>query len=259
MTENTNIEMNENQLTQAEDVQECTCNKEENPKEKTFTQSRLEEIISERLGRERKQNESLMSVKQLLKTFSDKGLIKGSSYSEMAKELVEKLKGAQSSAQSDEGEMVQEAPETAPVAEGDGAYNAEVAVEENTEKREDEGCDSFVKVLCSIKAKYPKTAVEKLLSGNGFERFAKGRSGSTQEIFDDYYSFMSAFDGFMENEQSGGHSDFASTAFSVHSGLPDEGSNLTKQQMEIAKSAGMSYREYAMLLESVPKRQQRTF
>ena len=64
----------------------------ENEKEKMFTQEKLDEIIAERLSRERKVNEALNSVKTLLKSAAEKGLIKGGSYAEMAKELAEKLR-----------------------------------------------------------------------------------------------------------------------------------------------------------------------
>ena len=262
MSEDVKILEQQKDFTNEADVQECTCDKEEKTQEKMFTQSRLEEILSERLSRERKQNESLLSVKEFLKSISEKGLVKGNSYSEIAKELVDRLRQSvsESNAHSAAEEM-KDAPDTSFTADKDGnTYTEKVENEEITEKMENDECTSFVRVLSSLKEKYPRTTVEELLSGRGFERFAKGRSGSIEEIFDDYYNFVSCFNGTENKEFFGNsHSDFASTAFSKHSGIPDEGSNLTKQQMEIAKSAGMSYREYAHLLESVPKRTGRTF
>lgn len=244
-----------------------TSDKEESKEEKMFTQSQLEEIISERLGRERKVNEALSSVKQLLKSASEKGLLKGKSYSEMAKELVERLseKNGEKTDNTSTAENVQDdisvqAETTSSVADGDGNENAADACGHN-EEREKKNEENFISVLSGIKAKYPQTAVEKLLSGNKFEMFAKGRSGSTEEIFDDFYSFMSSFENKDEaeaNEKNTSHAELASTAFSSHSGAPETGTNLTAQQMEIAKSAGMSYREYAHLLESIPKRTGRT-
>ena len=113
-------------------------------------------------------------------------------------------------------------------------------------------------VLSKIKAKYPRAAVEKLLSGDLFESFSKGRSGDVLEIFDDFYSFTNKAQGYSDDLEQQAPV-FTSTAFSVHSGAVCDGSDLTKQQMEMAKSAGLSYREYAHLLESVPKARTKTF
>jgi len=113
-------------------------------------------------------------------------------------------------------------------------------------------------VLCEIKAKYPKEVLEKLLEGNLFESFAKGRNGSMAEIFGDFCSFMSNIKGDESECFAKNDSDYASTAFSSQSGTAESGINLTKQQMDMAKSAGLSYREYARMLESIPKRTGRT-
>lgn len=228
------------------------------PAEKTFTQSQLEEIIRERLSRERKTNEALSSVKTLLKSVSEKGLIKGSSYSEMAKELIGRLQASLETREESCDE--QSLKDTTPVcADADGKINDGV---DTGNDGKDEKCAStgdFFGILTSIKSKYPQTAVEKLLSGDLFERFAKGRSGSVEEIFDDYYSFVTAANPDVQTSSEDSESGFSSTAFSSQSGAVNYGSNLTKQQMDIAKSAGMSYREYQNLLESIPKSRTRTF
>ena len=230
-----------------------TLNKE--TEEKMFTQSQLEEHIRERIQRERKVNDSLLSVKKLLKNACEKGLINGKSYDEMAKDLARRLSEKQENGGE---EAIPEGEETHTVADVGGKNNVSTTdgITEGANKEKD---TSFFGVLSEIKAKYPKGEVERLLSGEGFERFAKGRVGSPGEIFDDYYSFMSViFEDSGNDKEQSNHSELCSTAFSSQSGMTGVGDNLTKQQMEIAKSAGMSYREYAMLLESVPKRQQRT-
>ncbi|MBR2021211.1 MAG: hypothetical protein IJ939_02130 [Clostridia bacterium] len=268
----TDIERIENESFAPENGAE---NKTDDKTERMFTQSELEEIISERLSRERKKNESLLSVKTLLKGAAEKGLLKGNSYAEMAKELVERLKGSPTAEAEDKTEEVPEGAKTGGNAEtshDDGQeYSADADAEEekdageaggsndgdeNTANDENEG---FMSLLCDIKSKYPKGDVEKLFSGDLFERFAKGRSGSMREIVDDFFSFVSSL-GIKEDTagNTDGYSSFASTAFSSNAGTIGTGANLTKQQMEIAKSAGMSYREYANLLESVPKRAART-
>lgn len=243
-------------------------NKTEETGERMFTQSQLEEILGQRILRERKVNESLSSVKSLLKTAAERGLIKGSSYAEMASELAMKLRGGdgQEKAQSTE-EKAETAPSQAeenatPAAEGEAENNAcnecgnDGVKKEKESENEGEGFTAF---LSGIKAKYPKKELEKLFDGDLFERFAKGRSGNLMEIVDDFLGFMgSAGVGDEQNVPDVGHSSFASTAFSSQSGVPENSTNLTKQQMEMAKSAGLSYREYAEMLESIPKRTGRT-
>lgn len=277
----TDIERNENESFASENGAE---NKSVDKTEKMFTQSQLEEIISERLSRERKVNESLSSVKTLLKSAADKGLIKGNSYAEMAKELVEKLKSAPSENAVQEALLnTQEVPDenTDDISAQEGAKelsdngkedfadaDAKVKTDaENTSGNTDDCAENngedkdegFISLLCDIKSRYPKGEVEKLFTGDLFERFAKGRSGNIREIVDDYFSFISSFSTKNDEKDKGeGYSSFASTAFSSQSGAVTGAANLTKQQMEIAKSAGMSYREYANLLESVPKRAGRT-
>lgn len=229
--------------------------KEETGEIKMFSQEKLEEIIRERLQRERKQNESLADVKNLLKEFSKAGILKSASYSEMSKELAEILKNQNMQQNTD---FVQN--DTSFVAEKDGDTVGNTAGQ-NDGNEKSEAKQGFFEVLSNIREKYPDSMVEKMLAGNLFEKFAKGREGKIEDVFDDFYGFMSMIDAKKnsQNIDEKENSNFASTSFSSYSGLPDAGTNLTKQQMEIAKSAGMSYREYQNLLESVPKRAGRTF
>lgn len=252
---------------------------------KLFTQEKLDEIIAERLSRQRKVNEALSSVKTLLKSAAEKGYIKGGSYAEMAKELAEKLKNGSEETTQVEEDKTQDKESDAHDIPHNECHNdtdlltaicedsSEDAADEETEnvnesvtERESvneevkDADNSFTAVLSDIKSRYPKEKVEKLFAGDLFERFAKGRSGSMREIADDFFSFISS----VNNDEDVGYneppeySSFTSTAFSSGSGTPHD-VTLTKQQMEIAKSAGMSYREYANLLSSVPKRTRKVF
>ncbi len=248
--------------------QDGALNKTEEKGERMFTQSQLEEILSQRMSRERKVNESLSSVKSLLKTAVERGLIKGSSYAEMAEELASKLRGdsgkekAQSTEEKAETSPSQTEENATPAAEGEAENNACNKCGNDGVKKEKENendGEGFTAFLSGIKTKYPKKELEKLFDGDLFERFAKGRSGNPMEIVDDFLGFMgSAGSRDEQNVHGGGHSSFASTAFSSQSGVPENSTNLTKQQMEMAKSAGLSYREYAEMLESIPKRTGRT-
>jgi hypothetical protein len=87
------------------------------------------------------------------------------------------------------------------------------------------------------------------------------------EICEDFCSFLSLLDtekvkdddeSDMEYDGANRNSSMLSTAFSSHSATSDISGGLTKQQMEIAKSAGLSYREYSQLLSSIPKSHRRT-
>ena len=259
--------MNENMKDMVEIEETCENKEEQKPEcgiddikevsgeKKMFSQEKLEEILKERLQRERKQTESLTAVKNLLKEISRLGIIKANSYSEMSKQLIELLNNGK--AQQDEAFAQSE---TSFVAEKDGDTAIDTAGQADGNEK-NEGEQNFFAVLSNIRNKYSDSAVEKLLSGDLFEKFAKGRNGRIEDIFDDYYGFMSMIDTKKEAEKTDedGNSDFASTSFSSYSGVSDSGTNLTKQQMEIAKSAGMSYREYANLLDSVPKKTGRTF
>ncbi len=236
----------------------------ENGGEKMFTQSQLEEIISERLGRERRANESLKSVKQVLIGAAEKGLVKGESYAEMADELIKKLKAASgkekeciAEKETDAKDAASDFKATSEDAESDGD-NVEGGGTEGAKETEEDGGD-FVSTLVYLKSAYPERNLEKLLSGDLFERFAKGKSGSVKEILCDFFSFADAFSEKNETEENSAHSNIGSTAFSSESGAPTDFSGLTPRQMEIAKGAGMSYREYAHLLESIPKNKGRTF
>ena len=53
--------------------------------EKLFTRSQVEALITERIKRERKVNEALMPVKQLMKDIASRDEFKGKSYSEISK------------------------------------------------------------------------------------------------------------------------------------------------------------------------------
>ena len=229
-------------------VQKCTENKETDKEERMFTESELEAVVRERLKRDRKVNEELLSVKKLLKEAGEKGLIRGTSYAEMAKSLEEILmsRGSENKAADTQEALPENNENTSSAAEEDGKND----VADDGEKTSEAGME-FFGILSQLKKKYP--TADELLSGGGLSKFAKGRSGSAEEIFDDYYEFMSC----LEEETKGaatGHAALSSTAFSSSSSGADTTFGLTKQQMEMAKSEGLSYREYAHLLENVPRK-----
>lgn len=243
--------------------------------EKTFTQSQLEEIISERLSRERRANASLGEVKKLLRSAKEGGLIKGGSYAEMAKQLIDAVTAGRDGAEDSAEEMqsAESCEEDTDFADASSVADEDAQTEQEKTAAADGGVDAgaevsdaelFVTALTFIKQKLGEKEAERVFSGNLFENFAKGRRGSLDEIVTDFCTFMAnvygtdaAENNEVEEAQRDTPPDFTSTAFSAFSGAPACDMGLTKQQMEMAKSAGMSYREYAGMLESVPSKTRR--
>lgn len=244
--------------------------------EKLFTQSQLKELISERLKRERKVNEALIPVKELLNTLVKEGALKQGSYSNMAKELSEALKRARGENECSEengkavGSFTDEGENTASKTGGDDITAFADVVDEVSERNEGGSADAaenaglqgadFFASLKEISEKYPEDKVENLFTLGLFEKFAKGKSGNICDIYGDYRNFLKTVEDLKgksvytnePKEEYKSDEEYESTSFSRFSGSAQDCS-LTKQQMEIARSAGISYREYEELLRSVPK------
>ena len=247
--------------------------------EKLFTQKELEEILSERLKRERKTNQALTSVKKLLKTAGQKGLVKGNSYCEMAEDFCKKLGSnkevlPENTLSAEQGFQNKEFCEDAltgefSVTENDTLLGKEEDSRQNEipEENQDE-VHKFASTLGILKDNFAGENIGYLLSSGLFESFAKGRRGNLIDVFSDFCEFMShipqnrtvsdAYYGKEEDIFDEFDDGFSSTAFSSHpSNSTSYEDGLTKQQMDIAKSAGMSYREYAQLLGTIPKNKTR--
>ncbi len=271
MTDNNIVEKNdittacdgaeENQST-AEDIRNTL-------PEKTFTQSQLEALISDRLKRERKNAEALRSVKDLLTNLTNSGKLKSSSYSDMAAELIELLSDKKDGTEETETAVgnvsdVSEENQSATVAEivsddehCDGNAQTHALHHEKTQEPEQENSCDFAltaDVARAIKRAYPECDIGELLCQGTFEVFSKGRSGSPEEIYKDYLTFLTAIENREGNIERRMFADTASTSFSASDKAycSDGSEGLSKRQMEIARQNGMSYREYAGLLSSIP-------
>lgn len=254
--------------------------------ERLFTQKELEEIISERLKRERKSNQALNGVKKLLKTAGQKGLVSGNSYSEMAEDFCRKLGMTHKDVQQDTLCAEENIQGTVPSDEflpkeeiSEKDTQVPLCREEDLEEKDDAKESSkenlnealeFAGTLKALREKFSGEDIGYLLSSGLFENFAKGRQGNLVDVFSDFCEFMSHIpvkksngpDYYEDNQEDmfddGFDDELSSTAFSSgSSGVTSYEDGLTKQQMDIAKSAGMSYREYASLLESIPKNKTR--
>ena len=132
-------------------------------------------------------------------------------------------------------------------------------------------------VLYELKERFPENDVAHDVTSKEFELFAKGKSADISEIYKDFLCFKAQYSdnntGFPSNtvrasepefshkgnltsDKSSYEFDGTSRGYSGFSGgapLVDYSKMLTKRQMDIAKQSGMSYREYANLLQSIPQ------
>ena len=132
-------------------------------------------------------------------------------------------------------------------------------------------------VLYELKERFPENDVAHDVTSKEFELFAKGKSADISEIYKDFLCFKAQYSDnntrFPSNTVQGSEPvlsrkdipasdknsyefDGTSRGYSGFSGgapLSDYSKMLTKRQMDIAKQSGMSYREYANLLQSIPQ------
>ncbi len=127
--------------------------------------------------------------------------------------------------------------------------------------------------LYTLAAQFPENDVAQDVSSEAFRLFAAGKCGDIASIYEKYLAFRKALSqerAIPERKEmpaaEQNHSDVPEsvpesapgTAARSYSGYPggtppvDYGMSLTARQMLIARKSGMSYREYAELLNSVP-------
>ncbi len=234
--------------------------------EKTFTQTELEKLISERLKRERKNMEAFSEIRSIIGELKENGDITGVSYKDVAKELAERL---HQNARMDfvDNEKTDEETEKALSAAAQNSAESEndTQITRADEEKETLGNTEFGKMtvseLLDFAYQYGNGEVLKDISEKSFELFARNRKGSAKEVYDAYLDFKKSFapkneakteimpenyetqpENYDERELSG-FSSGAVSSFPV---------NLSKRQMDIARENGMSFREYSELLESIP-------
>lgn len=162
--------------------------------------------------------------------------------------------------QTGEGEESEEPEETEETAEG------VPCADENTREvgEEKTGSESAFGALYALADAFPDNDVAHDVSSKAFRLFADGRDGDMKHIYQAYLKLREAF-GASEN---GAKAQMRAETFeeaaddglsrfysSFSGGLPvsDYGETLTARQMLMARQSGMSYREYAELLHSVPQ------
>ncbi len=205
-----------------------------NNEEKSFTAEEVNKIVEERLSRERRQNSSLSALKEFLKDLKAQGILKGESTSELASELMAIVEEKTAA-------VTPEKETDAPVeSENDGASAKDPVVE----KFENEQ-----RALAEV---YPDLDITALLKDDAFCNFYKAyvKEFSDATLLEVYGGFLKAK---AAEENLRLSSKLKRTPSSQRASENFEGA-LTPTQRAIASKAGMSYREYAKLLEEIPKR-----
>ncbi len=267
-------------LEKTENQSLCPDADKETPKdsveEKLFTQSQLEALISERLKRERKNNEALLPVKELLSSLQSKGILTSKAYSGLCDELCRRLSPQNEGVENSAAPMSEKSDENADsktnvkveVTESDRSENVpcqenHIGGEESPKASEiDASAQNAAKPLTvslgditQIREMFPDANIENVLCDKTFSIFAQGRNGNLASIYRDDRNFSDLFSLKEQTDvKKNQENRLASTAFSSYAGSVgnDYSAGLSKQQMEIAKQAGMSYREYSEMLEAIP-------
>ena len=113
--------------------------------------------------------------------------------------------------------------------------------------------------MCELMKAYPELCIETLLSDEGFIMYSKRYKGTLKELYEGYKRVRTALGKI--GGDNGGETDYnfdrrrmASTSFSRYSASPssDAGFDLSPLQRDIARRAGLSYREYFEMLREIP-------
>lgn len=124
--------------------------------------------------------------------------------------------------------------------------------------------DYTIKEISALSEKNGCEDIREHIFTEGFMAFSKGRGGNLEENYRAYKNFTEAF---QKSKGADIHSDDETDAVKgkrLHSGFyassyRDHTEGLTSRQMELAREAGMSFREYEELLSSAPRKPQRGF
>lgn len=247
--------------------------------EKLYTQKELEEILSQRLSRERKNTESLQYIRDALAQFRKQEPYKSLSNARLAEMVIDMAKKNLESQAQDTAEKaepclsVPEEKEETESAEYNGTQ-PEHTVQSAEEIQETDDTLSMetlnqtsqvseyktdvqkekMSEIAEFLARHGENAMSDAISDKAFRAFCDGKNGSLCQLYDSYKAFLYALSQSPEarkyRELKNG---FASTGFSGNSSpVIDYGSLLTENQRQIASASGMSYKQYAELLAQIP-------
>jgi hypothetical protein len=218
---------------------------------KLFTQKELEHHIGARLMRERKKNTELMAFKGMLDEFISGGVFNADSYAEAGKRLMSFI-AENYEAEEGESEAVNSAKDSLPTTEN--------TQETDISEMADEPCDGIsdgAEVSLGDDGVSSGEGVEETITGTLKSRDEHGVGDKISRLCTELISLLTSD---KETEVKSADELFArrsasSTGFSQRSA--GEGmvcaDSLTPTQREIARRAGISYREYAGLLREIPE------
>lgn len=206
--------------------------------ERLYTPEELENIIEARLSRERKNNDSLIKVREALVAIRKEESFKKLSNAQLAKklsEMAENLSEDKTSADKDEPAV----PDAS--AQGDNGGKDE----KNADERREREIAEFISL-------YGERRLKELTGDRNFKSFCRRREGDLVTLYEDYCIFLGGLNATGRNAKAAQRG-LASTGFSGYAaGTPDHASLLTENQKAIAASAGMSYKQYLELLSQIP-------
>ena len=218
---------------------------------KLFTQKELEKHISARLMRERKKNTELEAFKVMLDEFISGGVFDADSYAEAGKRLMsfiaENYEAEEAGKKSENSEEIS-ASENSDTHGTDISRTADEPCVESVESTEVSLADDGISATDGV-----TEAFEKPIEGRA-DASAVGERIS--RLCTELVSLLAC-----DIEEHGSESELfarrlaSSTGFSQRSAKETSGNadSLTPTQREIARRAGISYREYAGLLREIPE------
>lgn len=241
--------------------------------EKLYNRDELETIVESRLARERRNTESFRNIREIIAALRKNGKLKANSNAEIAEKLTELIGNKAEPDTSepaltdnsdilpdrnvnnpDENNNQEEQKASEPKA---YSINDSGIAEENKYDNELNAKTSGSEIkseLTEFTGKYGEDKLRKLIDDKAFKTFCYGKSGSLSSLYESYMSFLTALS---ESEDAkryrAAEAGLASTGFSGSAAdFYDYGKLLTDNQKKIAKSAGMSAKQYAELLAQIP-------
>ena len=262
--------MNEEEKTTiTDDPAAVSADKNTSHEEKRFTQKELDQLVSERLTRERKNNACLEQLRTAIDKLRTDGVIKSSSYSDVVAEILSRCPSENETEETEtnprpvtNAALSQDQPVSDELSNTTDA-SAPAAESPNGEEPVTNPLHSMtLDELYALSARFPHEAVASDVLSDGFRAFIDGRSGTPADVYGAFLRVKHALTPHAADSESEkddlpvvpapqvyrGSSAFGTDAYGDN--LP----NLTRQQMELARENGMSLREYAALLGSIPTR-----
>ncbi len=218
--------------------------------EKLYSQKELEKIVEQRLIRERKNTESFRDIREIIAELKRRGDIEAGSNAQIASKLGSLLEAAQNKTPEEQSEEVP--PVAAPDSDKKTSEPTLTAEVPRSLPEEEKGTNEFFEFI----EKFGEEKLKKLMNDRTFSAFSIGKSGSLASIYENYIDFLSALsDSNDARKYRAAEAGLASTGFSKKaSGAVDYGSALTENQKSLARSAGMSYKQYSELLSQIPNK-----